>query len=496
MRPAPAVMIQGTGSNVGKSLLVAGLARAFTRRGLKVMPFKPQNLSNNAAVTADGGEIGRSQALQALAARVPTSVHMNPVLLKPEGGGSLQVIVHGRRVPVSSTGVWKDIKRSLLSRVLESFSQIEAQADLVLVEGAGSPAETNLRRGDIANMGFAAAAKVPVILVGDIDCGGVIAAIVGTHCVLEPDDRNRIKGFLINRFRGEVELFDEGLSDIFLRTGWPSLGVVPWFDRAPDLPAEDILALGAMARRDKPSGAIRIAVPVLEGLANFDDLDPLRIEPDVDLQLIYPGQALPGDAELVVLAGSKSTVCDLALFRQQGWDIDLMAHRRRGGAILGLCGGYQMLGRTVQDPTGVEGVPGGAAGLGFLDVETVLGEDKRLAGVAGIHLATGSPVRGYEIHLGQTGGADCTRPFLEIEGKPEGALSPDGRVAGCYLHGLFASDAFRATFLGALRKRTELPRQEGLSYDAQVEETLEALADHLEAALDLDEILAIARERK
>ncbi|WP_321505763.1 cobyric acid synthase [Breoghania sp.] len=489
-------MIQGTGSNVGKSLLVSGLARAFLRRGLKVMPFKPQNLSNNAAVTADGGEIGRSQALQALAARVPASVHMNPILLKSEEGGSLQVIVQGRRLAASSLEARADMKRNILPRVLESFAHVEAQADLVLVEGAGSPAETNLRRGDLANMGFAQAANVPVILAGDVDRGGVIAAIVGTHCVLEPEDRDRIKGFLINRFRGDVELFGEGLSDIVRRTGWPSLGIVPWFDRAADLPAEDILDLMPVAKVGKPSGAIRIVVPVLEGVSNFDDFDPLRLEPDVDLRLIHSGEALPGDAELVVLTGSKSTVADLGQFRDQGWDIDLQAHYRRGGAILGLCGGYQMLGRAVHDPTGVEGAPGDVAGLGLLDVETVIEEDKRLAVVTGRHVETGSPVRGYEIHLGRTDGADCARPFLQIEGQPAGASSPDGQVAGCYLHGLFSSDPFREAFLGSLRKGVSQSRGDRLSHDARVEGALDVLADHVEAALDLDAILSIARTRQ
>ncbi len=494
--PAPAVMIQGTGSNVGKSLLVSGLARAFTRRGLKVMPFKAQNLSNNAAVTADGGEIGRAQALQALAARVPASVYMNPVLLKSESGGGLQVIVQGRRLPAASPGGFKEMKREVLARVLESFAQVEAQADLVLVEGAGSPAETNLRSGDIANMGFAEAANVPVILTGDIDRGGVIAALVGTHCVLDSEDRDRIKGFVINRFRGNVDLFDEGLADIARRTGWRALGVVPWFDRAAQLPAEDILDLMPEAAGNKPSGAIRIAVPVMAGLSNFDDLDPLQMEPNVDLQLVRPGEALPGDADLILLAGTKSTIADLAFFREQGWDIDLLAHYRRGGAVLGLCGGYQMLGCSVSDPAGVESAAGSVAGLGLLDVETELGGEKRLTLASGSHVASGSPVRGYEIHLGRTVGADCERPFLEIDGKPEGALSPDGRVSGCYLHGIFASDPFRAAFLEALGSGARLPWEGSLSYDAQVDGALEALADHLEAALDLDAILAIARARR
>ncbi|ADZ70459.1 cobyric acid synthase [Polymorphum gilvum] len=481
----PALMIQGTGSNVGKSLIVAGLARLFADRGLKVRPFKPQNMSNNAAVTADGGEIGRAQALQARACRLAPSVHMNPVLLKPETDTGAQVIVQGRRVATLRARDYGSRKAELLPKVLESFSEIESGADLVLVEGAGSPAEINLRAGDIANMGFAEAADLPVLLVGDIDRGGVIASLVGTHAVLEEAERRRIKAFLINRFRGEVALFDRGLAEIAARTGWTSAGVVPWFAEAARLPAEDALGLA----EGQGSGPVKVAVPVLARIANFDDLNPLRQEEAVTLVLVQPGEALPGDADVVLLPGTKSTVGDLAFLRAQGWDIDLAAHRRRGGRILGLCGGYQMLGRTVSDPHGIEGPAGTVEGLGLLEVDTVLTPDKTLVEAHGLHRPTGVPVSGYEIHIGRTVGPDCARPLVDLDGRPDGALSADGRVAGTYLHGLFGSDAFRGAWLAGFGAASTL------AYDAGTDAVLDRLAAHLQAAVDIDRVLDIARSR-
>jgi len=483
----PAIMFMGTGSNVGKSTLVAGLARALVRRGLKVMPFKPQNMSNNAAVTIDGGEIGRAQAVQAMAARVPPSVHMNPVLLKPESETGAQVIVQGKRTGSLRAMDYGTRKAMLLPAVLDSFAKVSAQADIVLIEGAGSPAEINLRAGDIANMGFAIAAQVPVALIGDIDRGGVIASLVGTHAVLEPEERALIRAFLVNKFRGEVRLFDGGLTEIAARTGWPSLGVVPWFAEAQKLPAEDALDLAS--RRDGPSGRLKIAVPIIARIANFDDLDPLTQEPDVEVRLIPPGEPLPGDADVVILPGSKSTIGDLAFFREQGWDIDLQAHVRRGGKVLGLCGGYQILGRVIRDPDGVEGPSGSATGLNLLDVETVLTGDKVTLPVTARDRATGELVSGYEIHLGRTTGADCARPVLDIDGRPDGATSTDGRIAGTYVHGLFAADGFRAAWLAGFG------RSSGLRYNDSIEATLDALADHCEQHLDIDRIIAIARSR-
>ena len=484
----PAIMIQGTGSDVGKSLLVAGLCRAFTRRGLAVRPFKPQNMSNNAAVTADGGEIGRAQALQARACGVAPTTDMNPVLLKPQSEIGAQVVVQGKILGNARARDYQAMKADLLPKVLESFRRLGQQADLIVVEGAGSPAEVNLRAGDIANMGFAEAADLPVVLVADIDRGGVIATLVGSHAVLAPAEARRVAGYVVNKFRGDVSLFDEGLAIITARTGWPSLGVLPFFPDARKLPAEDAVAL---SRAEAAEGrAIKVAVPQLARIANFDDLDPLIAEPDVAVDFVEAGRALPGDADLVILPGSKATLADLAFLREQGWDIDLAAHLRRGGRVLGICGGYQMLGRTLADPDGIEGSAGETApGLGLLAVDTVLTGDKALKAVHGTHLESATPVHGYEMHVGVTEGPGLTRPLLDLDGRWEGALSEDGQVAGCYLHGLFAADGFRTAFLGGLKARAT----SGLAYDAQVEAVLDRLAAHLEAHLDLDRVLAIAQ---
>ncbi|WP_245615547.1 cobyric acid synthase [Afifella pfennigii] len=486
MSKTPAIMIQGTGSHVGKSLLVAGLCRAFADRGLKAMPFKPQNMSNNAGVTADGGEIGRAQMTQALAARVPPSVHMNPVLLKPESDVGAQVIVQGRRLATMKARDYTARKAELLSHVMESFNRLCEGVDIVVVEGAGSPAETNLREGDIANMGFAEAAGVPVVLVGDIERGGVIASLVGTHHVLHPLDRARIAGFIVNRFRGDVTLFDEGVREIARRTGWLGLGVVPHFEDARKLPAEDVLGIEEGLRGG--GGAVKIVVPKLSRIANFDDLDPLRMEPGVELLVLEPGTALPGDADLVLLPGSKSTIADLAVLRQAGWDIDLAAHLRRGGAVLGICGGFQMLGRLIADPEGIEGPAQNVRGLGMLDVTTRLTAEKTTVPVTGTHAASGAAFSGYEIHVGATSGPGLSEPFSRLDdGRPDGAVGHGGRVMGTYVHGLFGSDAFRRAFLAGLGAKSEL------AYGESVEAALDGLARHLEAHLNLDAILAMAQ---
>ncbi|KIC28860.1 cobalamin biosynthesis protein CobQ [Leisingera sp. ANG-M6] len=480
---ARAIMIQGTGSNVGKSLLVAGLARAYVRRGLKVAPFKPQNMSNNAAVTPEGGEIGRAQALQARAAKRPPHTDMNPVLLKPETDTGAQVIVQGKRRGTQGAGSFMRDKSGLLEAALESFHRLAADADLVLIEGAGSPAETNLRKNDIANMGFACAAGVPVVIAGDIHRGGVIAQIVGTHAVLEPQDLERVVGFMVNRFRGDLSLFDGGRDDIAARTGWPSLGVVPWFWDAWKLPAEDMMDIAS-----RQGGACKVVVPQLERMANFDDLDPLAAEPEVTVEIVPPGRALPGDADLVILPGSKSTIGDLNYLRAQGWDIDILAHHRRGGHVLGLCGGYQMLGKTIDDPEGVDGRPGKVEGLGLLDVHTVMAGEKRVTLTEAVTRDGNLPVSGYEIHMGRTTGADCARAWLSIDGRAEGAASADGRVKGSYLHGLFSEDAFRASVLASLGHESQAGYEDG------VEEVLDALADHLERYMDLDQLMELAQE--
>ena len=482
--PMKALMIQGAGSNVGKSLLVAGLCRAAKLRGLNVAPFKPQNMSNNAAVTADGGEIGRAQALQALASGRAAIVDMNPVLLKPESETGSQVIVQGRRVATVKAREYAALKPSLMAPVLDSFHRLKASVDLVIVEGAGSPAEVNLRRGDIANMGFACAADVPVVLVGDIDRGGVIAQIVGTQAVLDPADNAMIAGFIINKFRGDVSLFDDGYALITQRTGWRGFGVVPFFNQASRLPAEDALDLPGT----RGAGTTKIACLALSRIANFDDLDPLAQEPGVSLTMIKPGQPIPGDTTLVIIPGSKSTRADLAFLRAQGWDIDLAAHARRGGRILGICGGYQMLGHSVKDPDGIEGPAGETPGLGLLNVETLMTPDKHLTRVTAIHAASQTPMDAYEIHIGRTIGPACANPFAHISGTAEGAVSPDGRVIGSYLHGMFSGDAFRQAFLAELGAAPS-----PYAYNADVEAVLDALAAHLEQHLDITALLALAR---
>jgi adenosylcobyric acid synthase len=485
--PARSLMFQGTGSDVGKSLIVAGLARALARRGLKVRPFKPQNMSNNAAVTTDGGEIGRAQALQARAAGVPPSVHMNPVLLKPQSEVGVQIVVQGCMVGSAKAAAYQHMKRDLLPAVLDSFARLKNEADIVLVEGAGSASEINLRANDIANMGFARAADVPVVLIGDIDRGGVIASLVGTKAVIAPDDAALIHGFIVNKFRGDPALFADGMARIAMLTGWRALGLVPHFADARLLPAEDALALDA-ARPVKANGRLRVAVPVLPHIANFDDLDPLDAEPAVDLVRVRAGTALPGDADLVLLPGSKATIADLSALRAAGFDIDIAAHLRRGGKVLGLCGGYQMLGRTIADPNGVEGAPGRVEGLGLLDVETMLSDEKRLEPVSGV-TGDGAPFSGYEMHIGITEGADCSRPFARLaDGSPEGAISADGKVTGTYVHGLFADDRQRAAWLARFSAGAT-----NVAYETMVERTLDALGDHLAAHIDIDRLLKAAR---
>jgi adenosylcobyric acid synthase len=473
------LMLQGTGSDVGKSVLLAGLARAFARRGLKVRPFKPQNMSNNAAVAADGGEIGRAQALQARACRTPPITDMNPVLLKPQSESGAQIVLNGR---VWGAACASEYRRLALARLAET-------ADLVLIEGAGSPAEINLRDGDIANMGFAQAAGVPVVLIGDIERGGVIAQLVGTRELLSASERKLLAGYIVNKFRGDIRLFDGGIRALDERTGLRCFGVVPYFHGAGNLPAEDTLSLTPRVRGEgRGEGRVRIAVPLLPRIANFDDLDPLRAEPRVELVMVPPGQPLPRDAALVILPGSKATIGDLEFLRREGWDIDLLAHRRQGGRILGLCGGYQMLGRTITDRFGVEGRKETVDGLGLLEVETVLDAAKRLVEVSGVELSTGMPINGYEMHLGITTGPGLDRPMLRLASGADGCISRDGRVAGCYLHGLFASDPFRRAFLEVLGADSG-----EVAYELQIETTLDALADHLECCLDLPALLAAAR---
>ena len=481
---AKTLMFQGTGSNVGKSLLVAGMCRAARRRGLSVAPFKPQNMSNNAAVTTDGGEIGRAQALQAIAAGLAPHTDMNPVLLKPETDVGSQVVVQGKRLTTVKARDYAALKPQLMASVLGSFNRLKAQHDLVFVEGAGSPAEVNLRAGDIANMGFARATDCPVILAGDIDRGGVIAQIVGTQAVIDPDDAAMIAGFLINRFRGDPSLFDDGYHLIEAHTDWRGFGVVPWFADAWKLPAEDALDISTPPRAE----GLHVVCLKLSRIANFDDMDPLAQEPGVRLTMLHAGQPLPADTDVVIIPGSKSTRGDLAFLKAQGWDEDIRAHVRRGGHVLGICGGFQMLGQTVDDPDGIEGPAGRTDGLGLLTIDTVMTGDKRLTTVRAQHAPTGQDFDGYEIHIGRSNGADRARPFANVGGQDEGAISADGRVAGSYLHGMFRDDGFRHAWLAGFGVAGG-----DASYSDTVEQTLDALADHLETHLDVDALLACAR---
>ncbi len=532
---AKAIMFLGTGSDVGKSLIVAGLARAFSNRGLRVAPFKPQNMSNNAAVTADGGEIGRAQALQARAARIPASVHMNPILLKPESETGAQLIVQGERKATLKARDFFRERAKYMPAILESFGKLVETCDLILVEGAGSAAEVNLREGDLANLGFASAAKIPALLIGDIHRGGVIASIIGTFAVLSENDHNHIKGFIINKFHGDPQLFDEGRLYLENHTKPPCLGVVPHFAAASNLPAEDAVSLEHMGKTHpspiggrwreatneglgasenlyhsnnflraqaliRPSGtfphwgkgdeliSLKICVLRLPRIANFDDLDPLRLETSVSVEFLNSGEAIPGDCTLVIIPGSKSTMADLKALRAAGWDIDLKAHVRRGGRVLGLCGGYQMLGRMIHDPDGLEGPPASVEGLGLLNVKTTLLADKTVTQTEAMHALSGQLITAYEIHLGTTSGPDCARLFAQTPNGPEGATSPDGLVAGTYLHGCFSADGFRQAFLKSLGAAPS-----NLVFDHLIEQTLNNLAAHLEAHLDLDKILDLAQ---
>ena len=480
-----AIMIQGTGSNVGKSMLVAGLCRAIKNRNLKVAPFKPQNMSNNAAVTSAGQEIGRAQALQARACGQVADVRMNPILLKPESEIGSQVIVEGKRLTTVSARDYAKLKPKLMNHVLRSFNSLKEDNDLVIVEGAGSPAEINLRDGDIANMGFAVEAEVPVILCGDIDRGGVIAQIVGTQAVLESVDREMVKGFLINKFKGDASLFDDGYNSIEKMTNWKGLGVVPWFESAWKLPAEDSLDIRSVKKKQ---GKFKVVCLCLSRMANFDDLDPISQEPGIDLVMLSAGNAIPGDADLVIIPGTKSTIGDLKFLREQKWDLDLAGHINRGGYVLGICGGYQILGKTISDPEGIEGPAGTTEGLGYLDVQTTMLANKKVTPTAAVHLASGTQINGYEIHIGDTIGNDCSRPFAKSNGAPDGAVTVTGQIMGTYLHGLFSNNRFRQYFLKDIGAEPS-----DLDYDQEVENILDELADHLEKHVDIDTFISTAR---
>ncbi len=485
-----AFMIQGCGSHVGKSLLVAGLCRLFTNRGLRVRPFKSQNMANNAAVTEEGGEIGRAQALQARACRVPPSVDMNPILLKPQSGVGAQLIVRGRIAGTVDAATYNRDRSALLNVALESYRTLEREAQLIVIEGAGSPAETNLRKGDIANMGLARELGVPVILVGDIDRGHVIASLVGTHVVLDEEDRVLIQAFIINKFRGHNECFNDGVARIVKHTGWRCVGIVPWLAAADRLPAEDGVALDRWRVPTAGTGRVRIVVPQLPHIANFDEFDPLAREPDVEFSFARAGMPLP-PADLIILPGTKSTIADLDFLRQEGWDIDVLSHARRGGRVLGICGGYQMLGQSVSDAQGIEGSPRTVAGLGLLPVETLMTGNKTLKEVTGwtaLNPDTQAFFSGYEMHMGVTTGKGTDHPLVHFDdGTPDGAVSQDGRVAGCYVHGLFAQNQARSALLSLLGAEPS-----GQDYPSQVGAALDEIAKELERCLDTGSLAKLA----
>lgn len=470
------LMVQGTTSDAGKSTLVTALCRWLLRQGIAVVPFKPQNMALNSAVTADGGEIGRAQAVQAQACRLAPHTDMNPVLLKPNSDTGAQVIVHGRAVTSMNAVAYHDYKTIAMRAVLASHERLSEAYPVVMVEGAGSPAEINLRAGDIANMGFAEAVDCPVILVADINRGGVFAHLVGTLELLSASEQARVKGFVINRFRGDIALLQSGLDWLEQRTGKPVLGVLPYVTDL-HLEAED----GIDTRQgEKSERLLKVIVPVLPRISNHTDFDPLRLHPQVDLQFIGPGQPIP-PADLIILPGSKSVRGDLAQLRERGWDAAIARHLRYGGKLIGICGGLQMLGEQVHDPLGLEGPAGSSDGLGLLAYSTVLEAEKQLRNVTGTLDLEQAPVAGYEIHAGVTSGLALERPAVQLaDGRADGAISADGQILATYLHGLFEGSQSCA----ALLRWAGLTDAQTIDYEALRERDIERLADLVEQHLD------------
>lgn len=470
------LMVQGTTSDAGKSTLVTALCRWLVRQGVAVVPFKPQNMALNSAVTAEGGEIGRAQAVQAQAANLAPHTDMNPVLLKPNSDTGSQVIIHGRAVTSMNAVAYHDYKAIAMQAVLASHTRLSQAYPVVMVEGAGSPAEINLRANDIANMGFAEAVDCPVLLIADINRGGVFAHLVGTLELLSPTEQARVKGFIINRFRGDIALLQPGLDWLEARTGKPVVGVLPYVMDL-HLEAED----GIDQRQiDKAAQVLKVVVPVLPRISNHTDFDPLRLHPQVDLQFVGPGQAMPA-ADLIILPGSKSVRSDLAFLRANGWDTAVARHLRYGGKVLGICGGLQMLGEQVHDPLGLEGVAGSSAGLGLLAFTTTLEEEKQLRNVRGRLVLEDAEVSGYEIHAGVTSGdALSSAAVLLDDGRSDGALSADGQILGTYLHGLFETPAA----CSALLRWAGLREVQAVDYHGLRERDIERLADLVEHHLD------------
>jgi adenosylcobyric acid synthase len=481
------LMVQGTTSDAGKSTLVAGICRVLRRRGVRVAPFKPQNMALNSAVGVDGGEIGRAQALQAQAAGIPPTVDLNPVLLKPSTDQRCQVILHGRAVREMGAWGYHEFKRVALEAVLTSYRRLRETYELIVVEGAGSPAEINLREGDIANMGFAEAVDCPVVLIADIDRGGVFAHIVGTLALLSESERSRVRGFVINRFRGDLSLLQPGLDWLERHTGKPVLGVLPYLHGL-HLDAEDGISRDAAAISERATGTLRVVVPVLPRISNHTDFEPLAAHPQVELRYVDAATP-PPPADLVILPGSKSVRADLEWLRARAWPDYLARHLRYGGKVLGICGGLQMLGRVIADPEGVEGEAGESPGLGWLDLSTVLLPGKRLCNVSGRLRLESAPVRGYEIHAGRTHGPALERPAVLLDdGAADGAISADGRIMATYLHGLFEEPAACA----ALLRWAGLSQPLEIDHAARREEALDRLADAVESSCDLRDLLPTA----
>lgn len=477
------LMVQGTTSDAGKSTLVTALCRWLVRQDVAVVPFKPQNMALNSAVTADGGEIGRAQAVQAQAANLAPHTDMNPVLLKPNSDIGAQVIIHGRAVTSMDAVAYHDYKRVALQAVLDSHRRLSAAYRVVMVEGAGSPAEINLRAGDIANMGFAEAVDCPVILIADIDKGGVFAHLVGTLALLSASEQARVQGFVINRFRGDIALLQPGLDWLEQRTGKPVLGVLPYLMDF-HLEAEDAIDV---RQSGKASETLKVVVPVLPRISNHTDFDPLRLHPQVDMQFVGPGQAIPA-ADLIILPGSKCVRADLAWLRANGWEAVIRKHLRYGGKVLGICGGLQMLGTRIADPLGLEGAAGESAGLGLLGFATVLEADKQLRNVQGRLLTEGVPVSGYEIHAGVSRGPALERPAVQLDdGRGDGAISDDGQILGTYLHGLFEGPEACA----ALLRWAGLEAVQTVDYHGLRERDIERLADLVETHLDTARLRAL-----
>ena len=475
------LMIQGTTSDAGKSTLVAGLCRVLARRGVRVAPFKPQNMALNSAVTVDGGEIGRAQAVQAEACYLPPHSDMNPVLLKPNSDIGAQVIIHGRALSCMDARAYHDYKDTAMQAVLASYQRLRAQYEVIIVEGAGSPAEINLRDKDIANMGFAEAVDCPVLLIADIDRGGVFAHLVGTLALLSESEQARVAGFVINRFRGDMGLLMPGIEWLETYTGKPVLGILPYLHGL-HLEAEDALSRA-------PTGAgntLRVRVPALPRISNHTDFDALRLHPQVDFRYLGPGEDLDG-ADLIILPGSKSVRADLAWLRDQGWDTALARHLRYGGKLLGICGGFQMLGEALHDPHGLEGTAGSDPGLHWLDLHTTLALEKQLRRVQGLLTLEGAPVSGYEIHHGISQGAALQRPLAHIDNQPEGAMSADGQIIGTYLHGLFDTP----TACAALLRWAGVRDVAAHNYPQLREQGITRLADMVEQHLDMQRIVAL-----